>query len=55
LCIDHRFGSGPPLLFETMIFGEEDDEYQKRYSTWKEAEEGHQIAVNYARKKQKIK
>lgn len=42
LGIDHSFGSsGPPLLFETMVFGGEHDGKQERYSTWEEAEEGH--------------
>lgn len=43
---DHRFGgNGPPLLFETMIFGGQHDEFQERYSTWEEAEAGHAMAV----------
>ena len=37
---------GPPLLFETMIFGGSHDQFQERYSTWSEAEEGHQRAVD---------
>lgn len=42
LGLDHRmFGDGPPLLFETMIFGGECDELQRRYETWDEAEHGH--------------
>lgn len=41
LGIDHAFGNGPPLLFETMIFGGEHDEDQRRYSTWGEAAAGH--------------
>jgi hypothetical protein len=45
LGLDHSFGKGPPLLFETMIFGGEHNEYQERYSTWEEAEEGHKRAV----------
>jgi hypothetical protein len=48
LGLDHRFsGDGPPILFETMIFGGEHDEMQKRYCTWEEAFEGHQNAVKY--------
>lgn len=42
--LDHNFfGDGPPLLFETMIFGgDADEEYgQWRYSTWEEAAAGH--------------
>ena len=41
LGIDHGY-NGVPLLFETMIFGGEHDGYQERYSTWEEAEKGHQ-------------
>lgn len=44
--IDHRFDvGGPPLLFETMVFGGEYDQYTERYSTWDEAEEGHKEIV----------
>lgn len=35
-----------PALFETMVFGGPDDQYQERYCTWEEAEKGHQRAVN---------
>lgn len=35
----------PPLLFETMIFGGEFNDYQERYSTYDEAEKGHAKAV----------
>lgn len=45
LGIDHRFGDGPPLWFETMIFGGEHDEFQDRYSTLDEARSGHNRAV----------
>lgn len=45
LGIDHQFGEGPPVLFETMIFGGEHDGYQDRHCTWKEAESGHKRAV----------
>ena len=45
LGIDHQFGNGRPLLFETIIFGGKHDDYQMRYSTWKQAEAGHQRAV----------
>jgi hypothetical protein len=44
LGLDHRIHEDKPMLFETMIFGGEYDEYQERYSTWEEAEEGHQRA-----------
>jgi hypothetical protein len=35
-----------PILFETMIFGGEHDQYQERYATWEEAEAGHAVAVS---------
>lgn len=41
LGIDHQFGDGPPLLFETMVFGGKHDDYCERYSTWDEAAVGH--------------
>ena len=52
LGLDHSFTGGTPILFETMIFGAE-EEYQERYATWQEAEAGHQLAVQIA--EQKIK
>lgn len=45
LGMDHGFMSNTPILFETMIFGGEHDEYQERYSTWEEAEAGHERAI----------
>ena len=49
LVIDHSFGDGPPLLFETMIFGGTYDEYQERYTTWDDAVDGHKYAVELAK------
>lgn len=47
LGLNHRFvGRGPPLLFETMVFGGERNGAQWRYSTWDEAVAGHDAAVN---------
>jgi hypothetical protein len=45
LGLDHSFGQGPPLLFESMVFGGEDDGEMVRYSTWEEAETGHKLLV----------
>jgi len=46
LGLDHSFGNGPPLLFETMVFGwPEGEEHCTRYSTWEEAIEGHDSLV----------
>ena len=44
LGLDHSFGYGSPMLFETMIFGGEHDQYQERCSTWEEAEIMHKKA-----------
>lgn len=44
LGLDHSFGRGKPLLFETMIFGGEHNLFKDRYATWDEAEEGHEAA-----------
>lgn len=48
LGLDHQWGDGPPLIFETMIFGGEHDEEQWRYSTREEAEAGHKAACALA-------
>lgn len=45
LGLDHQWGDGPPLLFETMVFGGEHDQEQWRYSTWDEAVAGHDAVV----------
>lgn len=53
LGLDHSFGDGPPLLFETMVFTGDDwgDLECERYSTYDEAEAGHaQMAAKYAAK-----
>jgi len=39
--LDHQFGDGPPLLFETLVFGGKLDGQMDRYSTWDEATAGH--------------
>ncbi len=41
LGLDHNFGNGPPLIFETMVFGDDGEEDVRRYSTKDEAERGH--------------
>lgn len=49
LGIDHSFtGDGPPLIYETMIFGGELHEEQARYSTREQALEGHAVACRRA-------
>lgn len=49
LGIDHSFGRGPPLLFETMIFGGEHDGFQERSSTYGQAEAMHARALAMVR------
>jgi hypothetical protein len=41
LGINHNFGPGAPLLFETMVFGGRFDEEQERYATREQAIAGH--------------
>jgi len=41
LCFDHNFGPGPPVLFETMVFGGEHDGEMERYTTYADALVGH--------------
>ena len=63
LGLDHSFGFGPPLYYETMIFLTENfgrnfeehkehhfEGYQERYSTEEEAREGHKKAVEMVKK-----
>ena len=45
LGLDHNFGHGPPLLFESMAFVGHDSQDCERYSTWAEAEAGHDRMV----------
>ena len=46
LGIDHSFGrGGPPLVFETMVFGGNLGGMQERYATWDEAVAGHASAL----------
>lgn len=51
LGLDHSFGGGPPLIFETMVFDHSDGEtsstdlYCERWSTEAEALAGHNAVV----------
>lgn len=49
LGMDHGYPPGPPMWFETMIFGGPHDQYQERYETWEEAERGHAVALALAK------
>lgn len=56
LGLDHSFGVGEPLYYETMIFKRKESEenpfkyYQERYATKKEAKKGHKKAIKYVKK-----
>jgi hypothetical protein len=41
LGLNHGFNDGPPLWFETMAFGLEDDKLQERCETYEQAEQQH--------------
>lgn len=46
LGLDHNWGGGPPLIFESMAFGPDgDDEMMDRYSTEQQAVDGHRAMV----------
>lgn len=58
LGLDHQFGRGPPILFETMVFLKTGDPSspnilerfdesidQARYANWEDAELGHKATV----------
>lgn len=56
LGLDHNYArTGPPILFETMIFcvpeSSELDQYQERCSTWSEAQKMHDRAVKLVQEK----
>ena len=43
LGLDHGWGDGPPVLFETLVFP--DTKRMDRYCTWDEAVAGHERIV----------
>ncbi len=51
LGLDHGYGDGPPLLFETMVFkGDDDGElWMDRCSTWEDAEAMHERGCAWAK------
>ncbi len=54
LGMDHSFGGGgPPVLWETMIFGPDDtyEDFQQRYVSYDDAVAGHTQAVTHVRKR----
>ena len=54
LGVDHSFGSGPPVLWETMVFGGPMDQEQDRCSgTIKDARKMHKAMVAKVKQQQK--
>lgn len=52
LGLDYSFGfGGPPLIFETLVFGGELDGWMDRYPTLEAAEAGHEAMVAEVREK----
>jgi len=49
LGLDHSFWEGPPLLFETMVFGGACDGDMERCTTWSEAEAQHSAMCDRVR------
>lgn len=55
LGLDHNFSeSGTPILFETMIFNGDNDQFQERYHTLEEAMLGHERAVAIVKSESEI-
>lgn len=50
LGVDHSFGVGPPILWETMVFGGPLDQDQDRYTSLADARKGHEDMVARVRK-----
>jgi hypothetical protein len=47
LGLNHNWGSGPPILWETMVFGGPEDLWQERYASKAEALQGHRDKVEH--------
>lgn len=43
LSLDHGWGEGAPVLFETLVFGGQHDGRMNRYTSWDDAERGHKV------------
>lgn len=51
LPLNHAWDEGPPILFETMVFGLKSEEYESqwRYYTYQEAADGHNKIVRWVK------
>ena len=50
LGLDHSYSGGPPILWETMVFGGKHDGWQDRYTSLDDAAEGHLRVVEALQK-----
>lgn len=50
LGLDHSFGRGDPVLFETMVFTDGESGAMDRYRTWAEAAAGHERIASMLRR-----
>jgi hypothetical protein len=50
LGLDHSWDNQGLILWETMIFGGINDQYQERYNSYEDALEGHQRAIDLIKK-----
>jgi len=55
LGLDHSYNSKVPVLWETMIFGGEHDQYQRRYTNFYDSLEGHNESIDLACSKTVLK
>ena len=55
LGLNHGFGDSDPVLWESMVFGHDEDEVQVRYKTHDEAVKGHDKLVKKWKKKLGVK
>lgn len=49
LGLDHSYDGGPPMIFETMVFGGPFDQWQDLCSTYDQAEAMHEKAVAFCK------
>lgn len=52
---DHSFGDDEPILFETMVFGGEYNDYQLRYTSYEMAIKGHNETCEMVDKIKKLR
>lgn len=55
LGLDHNWGDGEPVLFETMVFGGKMDSHMRRYTSYDAALTGHKRVVKLVKGKRDTK